>query len=409
MQCGRHSQSKRFHLLIQNWEHFEKTHHPLMLSRQSLAINLPRITPDFLTDYAVSLDSLSNELALLDTAVLVDAEKMQFELFSNYIHREHDWYANRQAWQTDLWFYVEIIGNEFYHPMQAQLTEYDKIMLITARLEQLPAFLAQIRANVPQPDGSQSEAAAAAIGEIQNYLTRDFLNRGRKLSVQPENFSTIYRTAVSELDAWQKVLLQQLAVAEKSPRLGEIELDRRLNLWFGDDVNSQQMLSLIALEKKRIFPKLLNTAAEVYHRYYPKRRLNLAAVRNNPAILKRAFTKIQGEKIPPALWPEEIRYSLKIIRQFLDLRDVFPLTSLPSIDILWLPPHLRILYTEKIDVCYLPTGMEWQLYLPPVFVSRGSETLSEAVQGEFNQYMLKNLAVELIPGSVLQSACFVSM
>ncbi|MCK5737906.1 DUF885 family protein [bacterium] len=409
MQCGRQSQYERFGVLVQNWESFEKMHHPLMLSRHSLKINLPKISPDFFTDYTASLDSLGNELALLDSSALADAEKMYFELFSNYIHREKDWYSNQQSWQTDLWFYIEIIGNSLYHPIQAQLTEYDKVTLITSRLEQLPTFLSQIRANVPQPDGAQLEVAVAAVRQIETYLAQDFLKRSRKLPVLPDNFSSIYQTAISELGTWEKTLKQQLKITEKSARLGEIELDRRLDLWFGDNVNSQEMLSVIATEKERVFSQLLKTAADVYHRYFPKRRLNLSAVRKNPTILKRAFKKVRNEHIPPALWPEEIRYTMKIIHQFLDLRSVFPVPSQPEIDISWLPPHARVLYFEKMEVSDSPTGAVWQLYLQPALFGGKNKSLNAAIQGEFNPFMLKNLAVELLPGHVLQQTSFDSL
>lgn len=409
MQCGCRAQYDRFGVLVQNWESFEKTHQPLMLSRHSLKITLPTISPDFFADYAASLDSVAHQLVLLDTAALADVHKTHFELFSNYIHREKDWYSNQQAWQTDLWFYLEIIGNSLYHPIQAQLTEYDKITLITSRLEQLPAFLSQIRANVQLSNDAQLEAAIAAVTQIESYLAQDFLKRSRKLPVQPDNFLSIYQTAISELGAWKKSLNQQLKTTEESARLGEIELDRRLDLWFGKNVNSQEMLSVIAVEKERIFSELLKTAADVYHRYFPKRRLNLSTVRKNPTILKRAFKKVRNEHIPPALWPEEIRYTMKIIRQFLDLRPVFPVPSQPEIDILWLPPHARVLYFDKMEVADSPTGAIWQLYLQPALYGGKNKSLNTAIQGEFNPFMLKNLAAELLPGHVLQQTSFDSL
>ena len=183
--------------------------HPTRATLQGVRAHdarLPDLSPAAVGARLDLLRRYRSRLDRIDRAPLSEAERREAETLEGELRAEIAELEQARAWESDPDFYRAILAEGLRGLLEAPFESPERRLgPLTARLEQVPAFLAQARENLTAAPRAATEAALASFAPL-----RAFLESGLGVAVpeadgteMPRRFAEAKTAAVDALRAFE--------------------------------------------------------------------------------------------------------------------------------------------------------------------------------------------------------------
>lgn len=288
-----------------------------------------------------------------------------------------------QSYRHNPTVYVELIGNALFTPFSLNYAPApERYAQIIARLNALPAFLAQAQANLADaPEVWNRVAREEDQGNIA--LIDDTLRNAAPPSLRA-SYDRAAAAALQSLHAFDDFLAGPLAAKTSDWRLGPQLYAEKFRLSLATGKTPEQTLH----------------EAEAQLRSTREEMARLAA----PATVRQALDAIARRHTTPDHYLDEARADLEQARQFVEARGLVPLPSGEQLNVIPTPEFMRGIYgvggfnpapplDPSLGAFYwiTPIPSDW----PPERV--------ESKLREYNEYGLQHITIhEAMPGHWVQ-------
>ncbi len=335
-------------------------------------VDLARLTAEEQADYRIINDQIDLALLELDT-------------IRNYTHNPT--------------LYVELAGTALFDPYVREYAPLpQRFGHIIARLEKMPALLAQARANL------------AGVPEIWNRVAREELEGNIGLvdttlrEAAPADLRENYdRAAAKALEAFRDFdafLNNGEAGPASGWRLGKENYGRKFRYVLATSSTPEQVLADAEAELEAVRRKMFEIAGPLHEKLYPGSRgrgdLN--------TVVRQVLDKIAERHSTPASYFADARRDLKEATDFVLANQLLPLPGRANLQVIETPEFMRGIYS--VGGFNPAPALEPQLgafyWLTPIPDDWPKERI-ESKMREYNFYGLKLLTIhEAMPGHYVQ-------
>ncbi len=354
--------------------------------------------------------SFLNELATFNRPQLSRDQQVDLQLLSQHLQGQLWRLDQLQEWAWNPIEYAQMTGGAIYGLMAREFAPLEKRLLsVTARLEQYPRLLNQIRQTL-EPKRVPLIHAETAIKQNRGVL--DIIENTVRPHVTKLNsadqqrlLQAIKRTeqAVDEHQQW---LEQQLKpAAEGDAKLGKKLFDEKLAFALGARLSRQEIRERAEFELRRVRTEMYSLA-----RKFQLERNPQAELPENPsdeqqqAVIKFALEKAAADVPPRDGVVPAAQKSLQIATDFVRDHDLMTMTTDP-LEIIVMPEFQR---GVAIAYCDSPGPLEVgqkTFYAVAPLPTDWSDTQCASFLREYNIRSIHNLTVhEAMPGHFLQIA-----
>ena len=343
-----------------------------------------------------------------------------------------------QAYKYQPQIYVEMIGSGLFFPLtETNGTEQQRLQSIVARMEKIPAALAQAKNNLVDADpvfidtaveendgnkgvieliGQKIKANATSGGYIgtqepkgnidkQITYTPEF-QRAKQLQERFEAASTKATAAIDDFSKWLKEDLARRP-HNRTWRTESLYPEIfRYSLGPGAKETPQSVLAAAERQLATIREQMLKIAIPVHAKWFPKHgdHANLPPAERLNTIVSEVIGRINDDHTTPDHLLDEIRSQAKSIRQFIIDKNLLTLSSRDNMKIVPTPPFLRGIFSVAgfHAAPALEPQAEAQYWVTPIEPGTPAAK-AESKLREYNNWMLLYLTMhEALPGHYTQ-------
>ncbi len=368
---------------------------------------------DKLTDY--SDEAVAKELAraknfrqqleqFSDQTKLTGPNRVDVRLLKDNIDNEIFGIEELKEREWNPLLYNESLANSLYLLVARDFAPPEKrAASIKARMEKIPAVIAQAKANLKNPPQVYTETAIdqtqGAISLIKEGLNETLDKAPKaKAGLAPLQEKTI--AALNDYKTWlQKDLLPR---STGNFRLGAEKFRKKLRFALASDLSMEEIMKRAQADLQQTQSAIYETALPLYKKYFPK--ADEATLADKKKITTAVLDKLAEQH------PDDntiVGYAQKIVGEATDFVKSHNLVTVPDtpLDVIVMPEFKRgtgIAYCDspgpleqngKTFFAVEPTPKDW------------SKERKESFFREYNNYMVPDLTVhEAMPGHYLQLA-----
>jgi uncharacterized protein (DUF885 family) len=346
------------------------------------------------------------ELRQIDPRQLSRSHQVDYRLLAEEVEREL-WSLNRlQEWAWNPILATQLTGSAIYNLMAREFAPLEqRLLAVTARLEQFPRLYTQIRATL-EPHRVPPVHAETALKQnrgVVNILEDQVRPRMGVLSAEDRGrLERAIALAAAEVEKHQSWLEQELVPrARGNPQLGAELYDQKLALTLGTRLTRQEIRDRAEFELKRVRAEMYQLARSV---------LTDRAAPANPTpeieqeVIAAALEKAYAE-VPPRDGVVAAAYrSLELATAFVRERDLATIPPDP-LEIILMPAFQRGVSVAYCDAPGpLEVGQKTFYAVAPLPEDWTDEQCASFLR-EYNLRSIHNLTVhEAMPGHFLQLA-----
>lgn len=295
--------------------------------------------------------------------------------------------------------YVELAGNALFQPYVLNYAPLEeRFRHIIARLERLPALMAQARQNLADaPEIWRQVALEENQGNIR-------LIDGTLRSAVPESLRARYQQAaeraLAALGEFNTYLEQGLSLRTSDWRLGRTRYAPKFRYALGTERSPEEILFEAEQELKRVRQQMFQLALPLHHKWYPGHRdpvdLNL--------IVGETLARIAQRHSTPETYFADARRDLEEAREFVRSKGLLSLPARDNLQVIETPEFMRGIYAVGGFAAAPPLEPHLGAYywLTPIPKDWLRERIESKLR-EYNYYGLKLLTLhEAIPGHYVQ-------
>ncbi len=356
-----------------------------------------------LVDYIDSLKSL--DFDSLSRANKVDAEMLMSQLQSDI------WSMDElQEWAWNPLVYIGMSGSAIYGLVARDFAPIESRLLnVTARLQQMPRFLAQSRSSL-EPQRVPKIHAETAIrqnpGLISILETMVVPKMSALSEKQQQDLNAaidVAKQAIDEHQTWlEEVVLPQ---AEGDFRIGAELYDTKLSYALNSPMSRKQVTARAEQEYENVRNEMYEVAKQVYLQVHPFTAFpDTADEAYKQAIIRAALEQAYQELPPRDGIVEVAKQQLQQAIDFVIEKNIVTMPDEP-IEIIIMPEFQR-----GVSVAYLdPPGPldreQSAFYAVAPLPTDWDETKIQSFLREYNLYSIQDLTIhEGVPGHYLQLA-----
>lgn len=354
-------------------------------------------------EYLAELETVDRDE--LSRANQVDAELLEAELESGIWSVE-----TLQEWAWNPLVYVDLAGSSLYALMARDFAPLEeRLEDATARLEQFPRFLGQVRSQL-DPDRVprvHAETAASQNKGIASIIDTMLLPHGEQVSPElAERLNAAAVTAKEALDEHQRWLEEELLPqAEGDFRIGAALFDEKLRHTLQSTLGRREIRQRAESEYVRVRGEMYRVAKEIYAETHPYATFPDQPDEAYKQVVTRAALEQAYRHLPdPDAIVDVARNSLEQATEFVRANDIVTVPDEP-VEIIVMPEYQR-----GVAVAYLdPPGPldegQDSFYAVAPLPEDWTEKQVESFLREYNLYSIHNLTLhEAMPGHYLQLA-----
>jgi uncharacterized protein (DUF885 family) len=348
-----------------------------------------------------------------------------------------------QAHKYQPQIYVEMIGSGLFFPLtQTTGTEQQRLEAVVARMEKVPAVLAQAKQNLVEADPvfietaiQENDGNKGVIEMIGQKITANGISGHRDNGISKksasskkqdgaksgqssklaERYSIASKNANAAIDDFSKWLKDDLAKRPhtRTWRTGP-ELYAEIfqhSLGPGTKETPQSVLARAEAELKTIREEMMKVATPAHAQWFPEHgdHSDLAGsdaqneARENK-IISEVINKINDDHTTPDHLLDQVKGDAQKIRQFILEKNLLTLSSRDNMKIVDTPAFLRGIYSVAgfHSAPPLEPGSEAQYWVTPIAPGTPKEK-AESKLREYNNWMLLYLTMhEALPGHYTQ-------
>ncbi len=368
---------------------------------------------DKLTDY--SDEAEAKELArakevrkeleqFSDLAKLTGPNKVDVRLMRDNIDNEIFGIEELKEREWNPLVYNESLANSLYLLVARDFASAEKRAgSIRARMEKIPAVIAQAKANLKTPPQIYTETA---IEQTQGTISLVKEGLNEVLDKAPKakaDLAPVQEKAIAALTDYKTWLQNDLLPRSTGDfRIGADKFRKKLRFALASDMSMEDLMKAARADLEQTQKAIYETALPLYKKYFPN--ADEATLADRKKVTTGVLDKLAEER------PTDdtiVPYSKTVLKEATDFVKAKNLIRVPTtpIDIIVMPEFKRgqsIAYCDspgslekngKTFVAVAPTPYDW------------NQQRKDSFFREYNNYMLRNLTVhEAMPGHYLQLA-----
>jgi uncharacterized protein (DUF885 family) len=370
---------------------------------------LPDYSRDGLVRSVNVLRAYESELRKIDRAKLSTAWAIDHELIGDRIAAELFSLTELKPHEWDVQLYNEAVGGAFYYltiPPEDPARWPDRLEAVLARMEALPRFLEQAKANLKTPPKVFTEFVIAQnkgnVATFEESLPRLF----EPYPALNARFVALRPAAVKAVQDFQAFLEGELLARSTGDwRLGRLKWERKLRLTLQSDATSEEIgqAAEAALDATRF--EMYDVALPLYRAMFPGDRTYLALsgdARINH-VVGRVIAEASQEHGTPASIFEDVKRHTAKIKGFIKAADLIGLP--PETDNFVLEPTPPFL--DGLAVAFYNPAPAFEPDLKKSYwissVPKPGTEDAESYLREYNDHILQALTIhEAFPGHYVQ-------
>src|SRR6476619_69213 len=300
--------------------------------------------------------------------------------------------------------YNESLANSLYLLVARDFAEPEKrAASIKARMEKIPAVIAQAKANLKNPPQVYTETAIdqtqGAISLIKEGLNETLDKAPKaKADLAPLQEKTI--AALNDYKTWLKNDLLPRSTGDF--RIGAEKFRKKLRFALASDMSMEDLMKAARADLEQTQKAIYETALPLYKKYFPN--ADEATLADRKKVTTGVLDKLAEER------PTDdtiVAYSKTVLKEATDFVKAKNLIRVPTtpIDIIVMPEFKR---GQSIAYCDSPGSLEKNgktFFAVAPTPNDWNQQRKDSFFREYNNYMLRNLTVhEAMPGHYLQLA-----
>jgi uncharacterized protein (DUF885 family) len=368
---------------------------------------------DKLTDY--SDDAVAKELkrakdfrqqleAFSDLAKLTGPNRVDVRLLKDNIDNEIFGIEELKEREWNPLLYNESLANSLYLLVARDFAPAEKrAASIKARLEKIPAVIAQAKANLKNPPQVYTETAidqtTGAISLIKEGLNETLDKAAKvKTEIAPLQEKTI--AALNDYKTWlQKDLLPR---STADFRIGADKFRKKLRFALASEMSMEDLMKAARADLDQTQKAIYETALPLYKKQFPN--ADEATLADRKKVTAAVLDKLAEQR------PTDdtiVGYSKTVLKEATDFVRAKNLVTVPStpVDIIVMPEFKR---GQAIAYCDSPGPLEGNgktFFAVAPTPNDWNQQRKDSFFREYNNYMIRDLTVhEAMPGHYLQLA-----
>ncbi len=343
--------------------------------------------------------SLAERLRRINPATLSVQDRADYDILTNQVELALLELDHIRSYANNPTLYVELIGNGLFGPYSLEYAApVQRFRHIVARMEKIPALLAQARRNlVSSPEIWNRVAREENEGNIR--LIDKTLREACPAPVRAD-FDRAAQTAISALREFNKFLESELAAKTSDWRLGADRYARKFRHTVGSSRPPSEWLADAEAALTEVRQQMFQIALPLHNRFYPTHRdpvdLNL--------IVGETLAKIAARRATPATYFADARRDLEEARRFVREKNLLPLPPRDNLQVIETPEFMRGIYAVGgfSPAPALEPHLGAHYWLTPIPPDWPKERIESKLR-EYNFYGLKLLTIhEAMPGHYVQ-------
>jgi uncharacterized protein (DUF885 family) len=383
-------------------------------ARTGVTLGLDELLDDYsaagLRDRRAVMGGLRQQLGRFSLTSLDPQERIDLLLMRNALAGSAFELDRIQAYRHNPTLYSSTLGFAIFQPM---VEEYAPLAArlghIFARLEKIPAFLAQARRNLVDTDPVYTRAAAEGTdGNISllEHQLKQLVEQSGSTELRTRYERIVPQTIVALRD-FNHFLNEDLARRSTGTwRLGSSRYRQKLRYALGTDLTPDELLIRAERRLADLRAEMLATAAPLHDEFFPSHGSHneLEAHERQNRIIREVLDKIAEEHPQRDALLEQVRRDLGTIRQFIRDKAIVSLPRRDNLQVIETPPFIRSWYGVAGFSSAPPLepylgAFFWVTPIPPDW----SAERAEQKLREYNRYTLQILTIhEALPGHYLQ-------
>lgn len=368
---------------------------------------------DKLTDY--SAEAIAKELArskdfkqqleaFSDLTKLTGPNKIDVRLLKDNIDNQIFGLEELKEYEWNPLLYNESLANSIYLLVARDFASPEKrAASIKARLEKIPAVIAQAKANLKNPPQVYTETAIdqtqGAISLIKEGLneTLDKAPKAKK-DLAPLQEKTI--AALDEYKTWLKNDLLPRSTGDF--RIGADKFRKKLRFALSSDMSMEDLMKAARTDLEQTQKAIYETALPLYKKQFPN--ADEATLADRKKVTAAVLDKLAEQRPTDATI---VAYSKTVLKEATDFVKAKNLIKVPTtpVDIVVMPEFKR---GQSIAYCDSPGALEKNgktFFAVAPTPDDWKQERKDSFFKEYNNFMLRNLTVhEAMPGHYLQLA-----
>jgi uncharacterized protein (DUF885 family) len=304
-----------------------------------------------------------------------------------------------QSWRHNPTVYVETIGNAIFTPFSVEYAPAaDRFRHIRQRLEQVPAFVANAKANLA--DTPEIWARVAIEENDGSIALIDKAIRAAVPADQQAAYTPAADNALKALREFNEFIRKLPSTGPDGWRAGKDIYAKKFRLSMGSDRSPEQALAAAEASLTEIRREMFKLALPLHQKFYPKHRdpvdLNL--------IVNETLAKIADQHPTRQGYFEAAQKTLDESRAFVKSKDFLAMPQNDNLKIIPTPGFMRGIYGVGgfSPAPSLEPNLQAYYWLTPI-PDDWSKERAESKLREYNLYGLQMLTIhEAIPGHYVQ-------
>src|SRR5437763_7974636 len=368
---------------------------------------------DKLTDY--SDDAVANELkrakdfkqqleALSDLTKLTGPNRVDVRLLKDNIDNEIFGIEELKEREWNPLLYNESLANSRYRPVARDFASPEKrAASIKARLEKIPAVIAQAKANLKNPPQVYTETAIdqtqGAISLIKEGLN-ETLDKAPKAKAGLAPLQEKTMAALAEYKNWLQNDLLPRSTGDF--RIGADKFRKKLRFALASDMSMEDLMKAARADLEQTQKAIYETALPLYKKQLPN--ADEATLADRKKVTAAVLDKLAEQR------PNDntiVDYSKTVLKEATDFVKAKKLVTVPTtpVDIIVMPEFKR---GQAIAYCDSPGPLEKNgktFFAVAPTPDDWNQQRKDSFFREYNNYMIRDLTVhEAMPGHYLQLA-----
>jgi len=368
---------------------------------------------DKLTDY--SDEAVARELArakdfrqkleqFSDLTKLTGPNKVDIRLMKDNIDNEIFGIEELKEREWNPILYNESLANSLYLLVARDFAPPEKrAASIRARLEKIPAVIAQAKANLKNPPQVYTETAIdqtqGAISLIKEGLN-ETLDKAPKAKAGLAPLQEKAVAALNEYKTWLKNDLLPRSTGDF--RIGADKFRNKLRFALSSDMSMEDLMKAARTDLEQTQKAIYETALPLYKKQFPN--ADEATLGDRKKVTAAVLDKLAEQRPNDASIVDYSKTVLKEATNFVKSKNLMQVPTTP-IDIIVMPEFKR---GQAIAYCDSPGPLEKNgktFFAVAPTPDDWSKERKESFFREYNNYMVRNLTVhEAMPGHYLQLA-----
>lgn len=356
------------------------------------------------------LDELERELSRFSSASLGQQEQIDYRIMRRAIEQERFELDRIQAYKHNPTLYTNTLGFAIFQPM---VEEYGPLEVrlghIFARLQKMPAYLADARRNLVDTDPVYTQAAAEGadgiVGLLQNQL-KQLVDQSGNASLRMR-YAQLLPGSVAELQSFRRYLTDELAKhSTGSWRLGPVLYREKLRLALDTDMTPEDLLARAERRLGEVRATMLETALPLHRELFPAHgdHTELSAGARGNQIIREVLEQIAAVHPGRDGLMDQVRHDLADIRRFITEKQIVALPPGKNLQVIETPPFIRSSYgvAGLAPAPPLEPRLGAFYWVTPIPKDWPAERVESKLR-EYNRYTLLILTMhEALPGHYVQ-------